>query len=87
MTLEIDQDQFQRNAVIRNLADIPAQKLRKLILGGIAAKIFSGRTKKLEENTIKFSMGPFDRLLRNGLLAQALWHGDPEKQRDCFSHY
>lgn len=51
------------------------------------AKIFSGRSQKLEAHAVKRSWGAFDRLLRNGLLAQAYWAGDHARQRDLFSHY
>ncbi|MEM8487007.1 MAG: hypothetical protein AAF564_15755 [Bacteroidota bacterium] len=77
MTFELDPDILKRNAVMRSMSDIPAEKIRKLVLGGIFTRIFPGRTVKLEENRVKISLGAFDRLLRTGPLARALWHGDP----------
>ena len=85
--MSTDLDYAKINAVIRSLSDIPAKKRRKLLLGSLMVKLFSGRGRKLEANTVKRSWGAFDRMLRNGLLAQAYWAGDHAKQRALFSHY
>ena len=50
-------------------------------------KVFAGRSKRLEQNAVRRSWGAFDRMLRNGLLAQAYWAGDHAKQRALFAHY
>lgn len=85
--MSTDQEYAKINAVIRSLSDIPAKKRRKLLLGSFMLKLFSERGKKLETHSVKRSWGAFDRMLRNGLLAQAYWAGDHAKQRDLFSHY
>lgn len=80
-------DPQKHNAVIRSLSDIPAQKRRKLLLGRVLVKAFSGRGRKLIANSAIRSMGPFDRLLRNGLLAEAYKEGDHQTHRALFSNY
>ena len=87
MSTDTKLDYKKINAVIRSLSDIPAKKRRKLLLGSIMVKLFSGRGRKLETNSAKKSWGAFDRMLRNGLLAQAFWAGDHAKQRALFAHY
>ncbi len=87
MGTDTELDYAKINAVIRSLSDIPAKKRRKLLLGSMMVKLFAGRSKKLESNAVKKSWGAFDRMLRNGLLAEAYWAGDHAKQRALFSHY
>lgn len=87
MSTDTKLDYKKINAVIRSLSDIPAKKRRKLLFGSVMVKLFSGRGRKLESNSIKKSWGAFDRMLRNGLLAQAFWAGDHAKQRALFAHY
>lgn len=50
-------------------------------------KLFPGRAKKLANNSFNNYLGKFDRLLRNGLEAQAFWSGNHALQRDLFAHY
>lgn len=76
-----------KNAVIRSMADIPLNKRRKLVLGSLLVKLFPGRARKLEKNTVNQYWGAFDRLLRNGLTAQAFRDGDHARQRSLFAHY
>lgn len=83
----INQEIRAINSVIRTLDDIPLQKKRKLQLGGYLVKLFPGRAKKLSENTLDNNWGAFDRLLRNGLTAEAFASGDHAKQRALFSNY
>lgn len=87
MSTDNQVDYKKINAVIRSLSDIPAKKRRKLLLGSFMVKLFSGRARHLENNAVKKSWGAFDRMLRNGLLAQAYWAGDHAKQRALFAHY
>ena len=87
MSTDTKLDYKKINAVIRSLSDIPSKKRRKLLLGSIMVKLFSGRAGKLETNAVNKSWGAFDRMLRNGLLAQAYRTGDHEKQRALFAHY
>ncbi len=87
MIANMNQKKRPVNAVVRTLEDVPLNKKRKLILGSYMIKLFPGRAKKLSENKLDNYLGAFDRLLRNGLTAEAFASGDHAKQRALFSHY
>lgn len=77
----------EKNAVIRKFSDISAKKRRKLLLGSLMVKLFPSRAHRLEQNKITNYWGSFDRLLRNGLEANAYRDKDFSRMRRLFSHY
>ncbi len=57
------------------------------MVGSLFVKLFPGRARKLETNSVKRYWGAFDRLLRNGLTAQAFYDDDRNRLRSLFAHY
>ena len=75
------------NAIRRSLSDFTLAKQLKLRLGKVLARIFSQRAEIVEKAPFSAEMSALDRLVRNGLQAQALEGKNYEPLRRYLSHY